>query len=172
MATKSNRLVPARAIHPGEVLREELLERGIKQKDFARTIGVQPTHLNEFIKGKRNLNEGLAIKLEKALGISYTNWMSLHAGYLYDCKAIEEKKNEELKALDFENACSDMFNLKALYKRLDMSLMPCVDRVAQLKGMLSFDLLSAEHLRLQVAGLYKHSEKVQIDEKNLSLIHI
>lgn len=167
MATKSNRLVPARAIHPGEVLREELLERGIKQKDFARTIGVQPTHLNEFIKGKRNLNEGLAIKLEKALGISYTNWMSLHAGYLYDCKAIEEKKNEELKALDFENACSDMFNLKALYKRLDMSLMPCVDRVAQLKGMLSFDLLSAEHLRLQVAGLYKHSEKVQIDEKNM-----
>ena len=79
-------------------MREELLERGIKQKDFARTIGVQPTHLNEFIKGKRNLNEGLAIKLEKALGISYTNWMSLHAGYLYDCKAIEEKKNEELKA--------------------------------------------------------------------------
>lgn len=48
-----------------------------------------------------------------------------------------------------------------------MSLMPCVDRVAQLKGMLSFDLLSAEHLRLQVAGLYKHSEKVQIDEKNI-----
>ena len=57
MATKSKMLVPARAIHPGEVLREELLERGIKQKEFARMIGVHPTHLNEFIKGKRNLNE-------------------------------------------------------------------------------------------------------------------
>lgn len=72
MATKSNRLVPARAIHPGEVLREELLERGIKQKDFARTIGVQPTHLNEFIKGKRNLNEGLTYQIGKS------TWYFLH----------------------------------------------------------------------------------------------
>ena len=100
MATKSKRLVPARAIHPGEVLREELLERGIKQKDFAQMIGVQPTHLNEFIKGKRNLNEDLAIKLEKALGISYKNWMSLHNGYVYDCKAIEEKKRTSKKRLN------------------------------------------------------------------------
>ena len=167
MATKSKRLVPARAIHPGEVLREELLERGIKQKDFAQMIGVQPTHLNEFIKGKRNLNEDLAIKLEKALGISYKNWMSLHNGYVYDCKAIEEKKSNEQKATEFEAACGDMFNLKVLYKRLNMSLMPCAERVAQLKSIVSFDLLSAEELKMQVAGLYKHSEKVQIDEKNM-----
>ena len=167
MATKSKRLVPARAIHPGEVLREELLERGIKQKDFAQMIGVQPTHLNEFIKGKRNLNEELAIKLEKALGISYKNWMNLHNGYIYDCKAIEERKSDEQKAVDFENACSDMFNLKLLYKKLNMSLMYCVERVAQIKSMVSFDLLSAEELRLQVTGLYKHSEKVQIDERNM-----
>lgn len=167
MATKSKRLVPARAIHPGEVLREELLERGIKQKDFAKTIGVQPTHLNEFIKGKRNLNESLAIKLEKALGISYKNWMSLHSGYLYDCKAIEEARIEERKACEFESACNDMFNLNLVYKRLNMSLLPCVDRVAAIKGMLPFDLLSAENLRMQVAGLYKHSEKVQMDERNM-----
>lgn len=167
MATKSKRLVPAKAIHPGEVLREELLERGIKQKDFAQTIGVQPTHLNEFIKGKRNLNEGLAIKLEKALGISYKNWMNLHNGYIYDCKAIEEKKNEEQKAYEFESACSDMFNLNLLYKRLDLLLLPCADRVAKIKDITPFDLLSAENLRIQVAGLYKHSEKVHIDEKNM-----
>ena len=29
MATRSNRIVPVRAIHPGEILREELQERGI-----------------------------------------------------------------------------------------------------------------------------------------------
>lgn len=94
MATKNNRLVPAKAIHPGEILREELLERGIKQKDFAQQIGVQATHLNEFIKGKRNLNEDLAMKLEQHLGISYSTWMSLHNGYVYDCKAIESKRTK------------------------------------------------------------------------------
>ena len=68
MATKNNRPVPARAVHPGEILREELLERGIKQKDFAQQIGVQATHLNEFIKGKRNLKNLKNQKTAKSAG--------------------------------------------------------------------------------------------------------
>jgi HTH-type transcriptional regulator/antitoxin HigA len=71
MAISSNqRLVPARAIHPGEVLREELRERGITQKEFAEVIGIQAACLNEFIKGKRGLTESLAYRLEQSLGIS------------------------------------------------------------------------------------------------------
>lgn len=167
MATKSNRLVPARAIHPGEILREELQERGIKQKEFAQLISVQPTHLNEFIKGKRNLNEDLAMKLEKYLGIPYKSWMNLHNGYIYDSKAIEERKNEEKQAADYEAACSQLFNIHILYKRLDLAQLPCTKRVQRVKELCPFDLLSSSELRLQVAGLYKHSEKVQIDERNM-----
>lgn len=80
MATRSNRLVPAWVIHPGEILRDELQERGIKQEDFAQMIGVQPTYLNEFIKGKRDLNEDLATKLEKHLSIPVKTWMNLQYG--------------------------------------------------------------------------------------------
>ena len=50
---------------------------------------------------------------------------------------------------------------------MELSLLPCRERVEKVKEMFSFDLLSAEQLRLQVSGLYKHSEKVQIDEKNM-----
>ena len=167
MATKSDRLVPVRAIHPGEILREELQERGIKQKDFAQVIGVQSTHLNEFIKGKRNLNEDLAMKLERHLGIPFKTWMNLHNGYVYDCKALEERQTEEQQAIAFEKACSEIFNLNLLYKKLRMSVLPCLERVIKIKEMYSFDLLSSSELRLQVAGLYKHSEKVQIDERNM-----
>ena len=167
MATKSNRLVPARAIHPGEILREELQERGIKQKEFAQLIDVQPTHLNEFIKGKRNLNEGLAMKLEKYLGIPYKSWMNIHNGYVYDCKAIEERKHEEKQAADYEAACSQLFNIHILYKRLGITRLSCAKRVKKVKELFPFDLLSSSELRLQVAGLYKHSEKLQIDEKNM-----
>jgi addiction module HigA family antidote len=91
MATKSNRLVPIKAIHPGEILREELEARGIRQKDFAKAINVSASHLNEFINGKRNLNEDLAIKLELGLNISYKTWMELHNGYIYECKVISER---------------------------------------------------------------------------------
>lgn len=100
MATRSNRLVPARAIHPGEILREELQERSIKQKDFARAIGVQATHLNEFIKGKRNLNGNLAMKLESQLGIPFRTWMNLHNGYIYERKVLDEKRSEKLYSFD------------------------------------------------------------------------
>ena len=167
MATRSNRLVPARAIHPGEILRDELQERGIKQKDFAQMIGMQSTHLNEFIKGKRNLNEDLALKLEKQLGIPFKTWMNLHNGYMYDSKAVEERKSEHQQALEYEEACSEIFNLRLLYKCLGIALLPCLERVNKIKQMFSFDLLSSLDLRMQVAGLYKHSEKVQIDEKNM-----
>lgn len=167
MATKSNRSVPARAIHPGEILREELQERGIKQKDFAQAIGMQASHLNAFIKGKRNLNEELAIKFESQLGIPFKIWMNLHNGYIYECKAIDEKKNKEQDDLNFENAASCIFNLKALYKRLNLSTLPCTTRVKQLQALFSFDLLSSTELRMHVFGMYKHSEKVQIDEKNM-----
>lgn len=166
MVTKSDRLVPARAIHPGEILREELQERHIKQKDFAQQIGVQPTHLNEFIKGKRNLNEDMAMKLEKYLRIPFKTWMNLQNGYIYENKAIDTKKNEE-DAAEYETACSQLFNLHILYKRLNLNLLSCKERVSKIKRLFSFDLLSSNQLKLQVAGFYKHSEKVHIDEKNM-----
>lgn len=106
MATNNNRLISNRAIHPGEILREELKERGIKQKDFAQAIGWQATHLSEFINGKRNLNEDLAIRLESHLGIPFKTWMSLHNGYIYECKTLE-KRNEEKHILQSQNASAD-----------------------------------------------------------------
>lgn len=167
MATNSNRLTPARAIHPGEILREELRERGIKQKEFARMIGVQPTHLNEFIKGRRNLNEDLAMRLEKQLGIPYKSWMNLHNGYIYDSKAINERRGEEREAAEYEDSCSRLFNVNILNERLGINKLPCVERVRKVKELFPLGLLSATELRSQVSGLYKHSEKVQTDDRNM-----
>lgn len=95
-------------------MREELQERGIKQKDFAQQISVQPTHLNAFIKGKRNLNEDLAMKLEQHLGIPFKVWMNLQNSYTYDCIAIEKRSIEEQEAFAFEEECSKILNLKHL----------------------------------------------------------
>lgn len=166
MATRNERPTPSRAIHPGEYLREELKERGIKQKDFAKSIGVQPTHLNEFIHGKRNMNEELAVKLEKQLGIPFRIWMNLHNGYMYDLKAIEAKSTKEQEALAYEAECSRSLNLPLLYKRMGIKMSDAIARVAMLKSMLNFDLLSTPERKLCVWGLYKHSEKVQMDDKN------
>lgn len=140
METNKNRAVPYKALHPGEVLREELKSRGISQKKFAEIADIQPSHLNEFIKGKRNLNEDLAIKLEKHLSIPFEVWMNLHNGYLYDCKAIANRNADEHAAIEFEKSCSQIFNLRLLYQRLGIHSLNCTERVRSLKEMFPADL--------------------------------
>lgn len=167
MATKNDRIVPARAVHPGEILREELLQRGIKQKAFAEQIGMQPSHLNAFIKGKRNLNHELALLLEKYLAIPYKTWMNLHNSYMYERNAIESQQDEEQKAMEYEHELANMVNVKYLYKRLGILQYSCAEKVRRLKELFPFDLLSSDKLGLQVAGMYKHSEKVHADNKNM-----
>ncbi len=169
METKNEKkLIPAFAVHPGEILREELKERGIKQKDFSKQIGVQATHLNEVIKGKRNINADLAQKLERNLGISFQTWMNLQNNYIYDCKAIEERDDEEQKAITYEQKCAEIINITYIYKYLGIKSPTSRKRVEELKKIFSFDLLTINELCQNVTrGLYKHSEKVLIDKKNM-----
>jgi hypothetical protein len=52
------------AFHSGELLLEEIEERGIKKTEFAKSIGVLPGNLSEFFKGfrhKRRILDGFAI---------------------------------------------------------------------------------------------------------------
>lgn len=160
MATRNKEIVPARAIHPGEVLREELKERGIKQKDFAAMIGVQATHLNAFIKGKRNMNAELALKLESSLGISCETWLSLHTSYLRACEAIEKRQGDEAEAANYECALAEKFNLKSLYSNLAINNLPTsARRTEKLKEMFPFDLLATNMLEGQKLNVDADKEK-------------
>lgn len=68
-------------LHPGIVLGDELLARNIQQKGFAELLEMRASHLNELIKGKRNVSALLALKLEQQLGISAGFWMRLQVEY-------------------------------------------------------------------------------------------
>ncbi len=71
-------------LHPGELLGEELEAREISQKEFAEVVGLRPSHLNELIKGKRNVSALLALKMEKSLGIDADIWMRLQVQFDLD----------------------------------------------------------------------------------------
>ena len=89
-------LTPSRAIHPGEILGEELKARGISQKTFAAQIECAPSQLCEVIKGKRKVGDALAFKLEQALGIPYSFWMKMQASYNYDLRVLEAQAYKHL----------------------------------------------------------------------------
>ena len=57
MATKNENPAPFMAVHPGMMIKPELEERGISQKDFAKMVGIQASHLSEVLNGKQTQYE-------------------------------------------------------------------------------------------------------------------
>lgn len=100
-------LTPSRAIHPGEILGEELKARGISQKTFAAQIECAPSQLCEVIKGKRKVGDALAFKLEQALGIPYSFWMKMQASYNYDLRVLEAQADKEEQEYSSEVSCAE-----------------------------------------------------------------
>lgn len=162
-----NNAVPFQATHPGEILADELKARDIKKKDFAAQIGMQATHLSEILKGRRNITVDIAIKLEGALGIPYEHWMRLQNKYEYDCKSISKRTSEEYEAANIEHALSETFNLREIYKRLNISLHTCSERISALKGSYAFDLMQSPMQVVQSVGYFRRSDKLHVDEKNM-----
>lgn len=81
----ANELTPAVLMHPGDTLGEELKARGIRQKDFAAMVGMQPTHLSALIHGKRSITPEVAAKLDAGLpGIPGSFWLRLQQSYDLD----------------------------------------------------------------------------------------
>jgi len=68
-------------LHPGEVLEMELMARGLTKSRFAMDIKMYPSHMSDILKGKRNITEEIALKIESKLGISAEFWMRLQVEY-------------------------------------------------------------------------------------------
>lgn len=74
-------LICAEAIHPGEMLKDELQARGLSQRKFVGIIGMPYTAFNEIINGKRSITTDTALKIEAATGIAADLWLGLQADY-------------------------------------------------------------------------------------------
>ncbi len=155
------------ATHPGGILKEELRERGISQKELAETMGVQRSHLNELIKGTRDMTMTMAEKLERALGIRAVLWMNLQAQYDYDCVVIERRNMEENNAAIAERDLSSLVNLNELYKRFRITASKAKKRLEELFSLLPFDLAGVSTLGTGIQGYFQRSDKLQMDENNM-----
>lgn len=88
------------AVHPGMMIKPELEERGISQKQFAEMLGVQASHLSEVLNGKRALTADLAAKIEKAIGLPAKMLLSAQAHYdLESTDASKDGSEQETVAL-------------------------------------------------------------------------
>ncbi len=70
MGISANNIQSFRPYHPGELIKEELEARGIKQKYFAQKFGLSYSALNEILNAKRPVSTEFALLLEAALDIN------------------------------------------------------------------------------------------------------
>lgn len=69
------------AVHPGEVLRDELEELAITPTEFARQIGVPPNRVSQIIAGKRSITGDTALRLGHWFGAEPQFWLNLQVQY-------------------------------------------------------------------------------------------
>lgn len=87
------------AIHPGEILKEELEARNITQKDFAKMISVSYTMLNEILNGKRAISTDFAILVEAAIGTPAEHWLNMQARYNLQTAKTKESVLHKFKSI-------------------------------------------------------------------------
>lgn len=85
------------AIHPGEFLREALIELGLTQSAFAEAIGVSPMRVSHLLKGDRPVTAELALRLARALSQTPQYWLNLQA--TYDLKLAQSAMKDSLLAV-------------------------------------------------------------------------
>jgi addiction module HigA family antidote len=91
----ANDMVPGSAMHPGELLKDELEAREMKQIELAKALGIAKNVMSEVIGGKRSITPELAVRLEDALGIKAEFWMKYQVAYEIDKIRIKNKKAVE-----------------------------------------------------------------------------
>lgn len=88
-------LIPIVATHPGELLKDELRERGLSQKQLSEKTGIKASVISDTIAGKRSISLNVAIALEKALGISAEMWLNLQTQYNLDRAGIAKRESKQ-----------------------------------------------------------------------------
>ena len=69
------------AIHPGEVLRDELKELGISATELSRQLNVPENRVPQIIAGKRNISADTALRLGKWFNMTPEFWLNLQKNY-------------------------------------------------------------------------------------------
>ena len=69
------------ATPPGATIKEQLLDRGLSQKEFAVRMGMSEKHISKLINGEVQLTSDVAVRLEMVLGVPAKFWNKLEATY-------------------------------------------------------------------------------------------
>lgn len=83
------------AIHPGEILADELKELGLSAAELSRQLHVPTNRITQIINGQRSLTADTALRLAQYFGTSSEFWLNLQKSY--ELRLAEQQIGKEIK---------------------------------------------------------------------------
>ena len=83
------------AIHPGELLADELHELGMSANELARILCVPTNRITQIVAGKRAVTADTALRLGQWLGTGPEVWLNLQKSY--ELRLAEQETGDEIR---------------------------------------------------------------------------
>jgi addiction module HigA family antidote len=89
--------MPRPAIHPGEILADELAELDVTPARLARDIDVPANRVSQIIHERRSITGDTALRLGHWFGTSAQFWLNLQSAY--ELRLAEQKAGDTIARL-------------------------------------------------------------------------
>jgi len=164
----SNDLVPGYAVHPGELLLDEIQAMEMKQSFVAKQLGMKNSQLNEIIKGKRGINATIALRLEVLFGINAQYWMNAQSSYQIDKIRVAKRRDETIYSLEKMKHIASDVPLQYFRKQgaLDGDPIDELKTVEQIYGGVSVADIQGV-IKEKTFAYFRKSSKLKVDVVNL-----
>lgn len=87
------------ATPPGATIKEQIVDRGMSQKEFATRMGMSEKHISKLINGEVQLTVDMARRLELVLGVPLQFWCNLETIYREKLAKVAEENAMEADIL-------------------------------------------------------------------------
>lgn len=85
------------AIHPGEILADELAEIAVTPSELARQLRVPANRITQILHGKRAITGDTALRLGHWFGTSAQFWLNMQSAY--DIRIAEKTAGAQIRRL-------------------------------------------------------------------------
>jgi addiction module HigA family antidote len=84
------------AIHPGEILADELRELDLNASELGRALHIPTNRVTQILRGQRSITADTALRLGYFLGTGPELWVNLQRAH--DLRVAEQTVGDEIRA--------------------------------------------------------------------------
>lgn len=155
-------------IGPGLLIKKELKERGISQKNFAEAVGVGQSYLSDILSGRRRVSIPFAQNVQSLLGIPSSILMNLQTAKDLVSKSPDPETVENLESNEILKKIDDKVCTKVLFKAIKAPLSTSCKKRQALKSIFGLSDNFDQEIAMATRGCFRRSALTGLDIRMIS----